>query len=57
MDISKILCDDYNMSFLQIFIVFRVAIIQVICDYSMNITFLEDEQVIKDIDNPFLEVE
>ena len=51
------MCDDYNMSFLQIFIVFRVAIIQVICDYSMNITFLEDEQVIKDIDNPFLEVE
>ena len=31
MDISKILCDDYNMSFLQIFIVFRVVIIQMIC--------------------------
>ena len=55
--IWKYLCDDYNMSFLQIFIVFRVAIIQVICDYSMNITFLENEQVIKGIDNPFLEVE
>ena len=32
MDIWKNLCDDYIMSLLQIFIIFRVAIIQVICD-------------------------